>query len=165
MFQKNSSIEKFYAKEGISRFCVEIGLSHSTQTFRKGTYLCFRKIRVSKSFMHKKGTSLFFVENFCLTVPNNIAGDPSVLQKNVVPKYLILRSGASWFCRKLFVSQCQEFSWGNPSMFQNFLGYPKVFCIRRGYLYSPLKFFCLTVPKHFVEEPFCASKNFWYRKF
>ena len=27
-----------------------------------------------------------------------------------------------------------------------------------------LKKFCLTVPKNFVEEPFCVSKNFCYRK-
>ena len=57
-------------------------VSHSTQTFCRGTLLCFRKIRVSKSFMHKKGTSLFSVEIFCFTLLNNIAGDPSVLQKN-----------------------------------------------------------------------------------
>ena len=28
----------------------------------------------------------------------------------------------------------------------------------------PLKNFCITVPKNFVEEPFCVSENFWYRK-
>ena len=28
----------------------------------------------------------------------------------------------------------------------------------------PLKNFCLTVPKNFVEEPFFVSENFWYRK-
>ena len=27
-----------------------------------------------------------------------------------------------------------------------------------------LKKFCLTVPQNFVEEPFCVSENFWYRK-
>ena len=27
-----------------------------------------------------------------------------------------------------------------------------------------LKNFCLTVPKTLVEEPFCVSENFWYRK-
>ena len=27
-----------------------------------------------------------------------------------------------------------------------------------------LQNFCLTVPKNFVEEPFCASESFWYRK-
>ena len=28
----------------------------------------------------------------------------------------------------------------------------------------PSKICCLTVPNSFVEDPFCASENFWYRK-
>ena len=75
-FRKIRVLKSFMQKRGISRFCVEIGLSHSTQTFCRGTLLCFRKTRASKSFMHKKGTSLFSVEIFCLTLPNNIAGEP-----------------------------------------------------------------------------------------
>ena len=35
---------------------------------------------------------------------------------------------------------------------------------KRRYHDFPLKFFCLTVPKHFVEEAFCLSDKFWYRK-
>ena len=34
----------------------------------------------------------------------------------------------------------------------------------KGYHDFPLKNFCLTVPKKFVEEPFCVSENFWYQK-
>ena len=34
----------------------------------------------------------------------------------------------------------------------------------KGYHYLPLKNFRLTVPKNFVEEPVCVSKNFGYRK-
>ena len=34
----------------------------------------------------------------------------------------------------------------------------------KGYHDFPLKNFCLTVPKTFVEETFCVSENFWYRK-
>ena len=34
----------------------------------------------------------------------------------------------------------------------------------KGYHNFPLKNFCLTVPKNFVEGPFCVSENFWYRK-
>ena len=34
----------------------------------------------------------------------------------------------------------------------------------KGYHDFPLKNFCLTVPKNFVEEPFCVSENLWYRK-
>ena len=32
----------------------------------------------------------------------------------------------------------------------------------KGYHYFPLKIFCLTVPKNFVEEPVCVSENFGY---
>ena len=34
----------------------------------------------------------------------------------------------------------------------------------KGYHDFPLKNFRLTVPKNFVEELFCVSENFWYRK-
>ena len=34
----------------------------------------------------------------------------------------------------------------------------------KGYHDFPLKNFCPTVPKKFVEEPFCVSENFWYPK-
>ena len=34
----------------------------------------------------------------------------------------------------------------------------------KGYHYFPLKKFRLTVPKNFVEEPFCVSENFCYPK-
>ena len=36
--------------------------------------------------------------------------------------------------------------------------------MHRGYHDFLSKKFCLTVPKNFVGEPFCVSKNFWYRK-
>ena len=34
----------------------------------------------------------------------------------------------------------------------------------KGYHDFPLKNFCLTVPEKFVEEPFCVSEKFWFRK-
>ena len=34
----------------------------------------------------------------------------------------------------------------------------------KGYHDYRLKNFRLTVPKNFIEEPFCVSENFWYRK-
>ena len=34
----------------------------------------------------------------------------------------------------------------------------------KGYHDFPLKNFCLTVPKNFVEEPFCVFENFLYWK-
>ena len=40
--------------EGVSRFSVENFLSHSTEKYCRGTLLGFKKILVSKIFMHKK---------------------------------------------------------------------------------------------------------------
>ena len=35
---------------------------------------------------------------------------------------------------------------------------------KTGYRDFPLKIFFFTVPKHFVEKPFCVLENSWYRK-
>ena len=57
-------------KRFMSRFSVEIFLSHSTERLRRGTLLGFTKILVSKKIMDKrgggrgKGVSQFSVENF-----------------------------------------------------------------------------------------------------
>ena len=52
-------------KRVMSRFSVKFFLSSSTETFRRGTLLCFRKFPVAKTFMDKRGgVSRFFVENF-----------------------------------------------------------------------------------------------------
>ena len=42
---------------GVLLFFVAIVLSHSTESFRRGTLLCFRKFGVSKNFMPKRGIS------------------------------------------------------------------------------------------------------------
>ena len=41
-------------KRGLSRFSVEIFLSHSTGKIRRGTFRCFRENRASKNFVHKR---------------------------------------------------------------------------------------------------------------
>ena len=42
---------------------------------------------------------------------------------------------------------------------------PLIFVLyAKGYHDYPLKNFCLTVPKNFVEEPFCVSESFGHRK-
>ena len=40
-------------------FSVENVLSHSTESFLRGTFLCFRKFRVSESSIPKRGISRF----------------------------------------------------------------------------------------------------------
>ena len=81
----------------------------------KGTRLCFRKFRVSKNFMLKRGISRFSIEN-------------------------LLSHSAEKFRRGTL--QCVTF------------GYRKFLCFRELCHDFVSKFFCLTVPKNFVEEPF-----------
>ena len=48
----------------VSRSSVKMVFSRSTESFRRGTFLCFRKFRVSKNIMPMKGISRFSIENF-----------------------------------------------------------------------------------------------------
>ena len=61
VFRKFSGIEKNLRKRvGLSRFSVEIFMSHSAENFRKRILLFLRKFLVSKSFMDEKGGITFF---------------------------------------------------------------------------------------------------------
>ena len=55
-----SVYRKFFGWEtrGVYHDFLSKSLSHSTEKFRRGTLLCFRKFRVSKHFLHRKGISL-----------------------------------------------------------------------------------------------------------
>ena len=94
----------------MSRLSVENFLSHSTETFRRGTLLCcFRKILVAKTFMEKKGgVPQFSVENFCLTVPKNFVGEPSRLPLFRVSKKFMLKRVISRFFVESFLSHSTE---------------------------------------------------------
>ena len=145
VFQKSFGIEKdLWIRGGISRFSVEIFMSHSAEKFRGHPFnvsenLGYRKILciiggitifrrklfvsqflVSKTFMDKRGegVSRFSVQNF-------------------------LSLSAEKFCSETF--QCVS----------NFV-YRKILCFRELCHDFVLKFFCLTVPKNFIREPFCA---------
>ena len=70
-----------------------------------------------------------------------------------------MQKGITIFCCKIFVSQCQNISSRNPSVLQ-FLVSKNVRDKRRGGNHDfPSKLFGLTVPNHFVEEPFCVSRK------
>ena len=64
--------------------------------------------------------------------------------------------GISKYSVEKFLTQIAEtFRRGTLNSFISF-GYRKCLCFR-GFCHDfPSKYFCLTVPKHFVEEPFCA---------
>ena len=54
----------------------QIVLSHSSESSRRGTLLCFRMFRVPKKFMSKRGISRFSIETFWLTLAKNFVGEP-----------------------------------------------------------------------------------------
>ena len=62
----------------MSRFPVQKFLSHSDKKFRRGIFLCFRKILVSKKFMDKRkgGVSRFSVEYFLSHSAENFVKQP-----------------------------------------------------------------------------------------
>ena len=60
----------------------QIVLSHSTESFRRGTLLCFRKIWVSKNFMPKRGLSHFSIENLVSHSTENFVGEPLCVSQN-----------------------------------------------------------------------------------
>ena len=160
-------------REEIPLFCVEKFLSHSTETFRRETLLCFRKLLVSKNFMDKKcdgrDCHVFLRKFFCLTVLKVFVGELLRVSE-------IFESEKNFWVRRwvgyhLFSSKILRLTVLIIFVGENYnvsksLGHRKSLGKRRGrgYYDSLWKNFCITGPKVFVEAPFCASENFWYRK-
>ena len=68
VFRKLSGIEKnSWIREGISRFSVEIFMSHTAENFCNGILPFLRKFLDSKSFMDEKGGITFFSRKFLVS--------------------------------------------------------------------------------------------------
>ena len=81
-WKKNFWKKNLWIRGGISRFSVEIFMSHSAEKFRKGILLFLRKFVVSKSFIgQKRGYHVFPSKILGLTVPKNFVGIPSMFRK------------------------------------------------------------------------------------
>ena len=79
-----SGVESFGLEKagGESKFSVEKLLSHSDENFCRRTLLCCfsESFRQRKSlWIRERGDQDFPSEKFCLKVPRNFAGNPSVL--------------------------------------------------------------------------------------
>ena len=75
-----SGTEKVWRRGGVSRFSVEIVLSHSTETFRKGILQCFIKFGCRKSLWIRGGEGGREYQDipskiFCRTVPKKFVGE------------------------------------------------------------------------------------------
>ena len=93
---------------------------------------------------HRTETKSFVKEPFCF--PENFWFRKVLWMK---------RRGITFFRRKILVSQCRKISWASLQCFRKF-GVSKNFMHNRGYDVFPSKIFCLTVPRNFIGEPFCA---------
>ena len=100
VFQKIRVSKNFMHKrgEGVSRFSVEKLLSHSTETFRRRTLLCFRKSPVSQSLSIREGGYRDFLSIvFCLTVPKDIVGEPFCVSEKFWHRKLLNKRGQARF--------------------------------------------------------------------
>ena len=102
--------------EGVSRLSVEIVTSYSSQTFRRGSLLCFGKFPVSKNIMHKSGTSRFSVENLLFHSTKKLRRGTNLCFRNFLlsKKFLDKR----WECHDF---SSQIFCFTEP---ENFVGEP-----------------------------------------
>ena len=88
-FSENLRYQKILCIRGVLGYYgspSEKFLFHTSEKFRRGTLLCFRKFLVSKNFMDKKGGRRechnFPSKICCLTVPENFVGELFCVPEN-----------------------------------------------------------------------------------
>ena len=101
---------------------------------------------IEKFYAYEGNITIFYKKNCCLTVPKNFVGEPFCVSQNFwYRKNLWIRGGGRRGRRRRRRRRREGGREGGRE-YHNFLS----------------KIFCLTVPKNFVGEPFCAvSENFW----
>ena len=98
-------------RRGISRFCFEKLLSHSTEKFRRGAILCFTKWHPKILWKRGRGegVSYFSVKNFWSKRQKFSYGNPSVRHYfRVSKKFMLQRVYVTILCRNFFVSQYRK---------------------------------------------------------
>ena len=170
MFQKIWDIWNFYASEGGGiTFLRRKHLLHSTENFRWGSVRCFRKIRVSQNFVQKRGISLNSVEKFLSHTADNVRRRTLLCFERILESktFKQKRGKLQGFVESFFyLTGPKTLRQGTILRFTNFLVVEKVLWMRGGSYHDfPSKSFCLTVPKYFIGEQFCVSKNFLIQNF
>ena len=137
------------------------------------SFRCFRKILVSKSFMHKReeGVLRYFVEKFyCHSTEKFREGSRLCYRKLLVSKNVIdkraERGSITISCWIFFCLTVPKNFVGEPLGVSAIFEYRKFSCKRTEEVIKipRLKKICVTVPRSFVKEPFCVRETFWYRK-
>ena len=93
-----------------SRFSVQIVLSLSTESFCRGSLLCFKRLRYRKLLRIRDGDIVtIFRHKFCLAVPKNFVRDPFCVSEIFeYRKYLWTRGGTSRFFVQIVLSHSTE---------------------------------------------------------
>ena len=117
VFQKVSGTEKIYGKEGgVSRFCVEIFLSHSDEKCRRGTVQSFIMFGYRKSLDERVGGSecqTFRWKILCLTVPEFFVGQTfRVSLLSGLEKFYASEGYVINFCRNFLSHSVEKFRMG-----------------------------------------------------
>ena len=144
---------------GVSRFSVE----NFCLSVLKNS--CGGPFNDSENFEHRKilyirrGCHYFQLFNFfCLSVPKKFMGNPSMFQKNSGIEKTFCLGRYHGFLSKNFSLTVPKNCVGDPFCVSKNFRYRKILCIRTGYHYSPLKFFCLTVPKNHNPETITSKR-------
>ena len=93
---------------GVSRFSVEIVVSHGTEKFCWGKILCIRKFWLWKKFFAWEGDIRILGRKFLSHSTESLRRRPVLCFKKIHSSKIFMDRrgrGASWFCRKFFVSQ------------------------------------------------------------
>ena len=113
VFEKNFDIEKkLWIGGGISRFSVEVFMSHTAKEFHKRILpFLLETFWLRKVLWMKRWVTRFSVENFWSHSAEKIPGQPFNVSKTLGWwKVLRIIGGITIFRRKYFVSQCRKTS-------------------------------------------------------
>ena len=135
-------------KKRVSRFSVDIFLSHNAEKHRGRTLLCFRKVVVSKMF-RIKGVSQF-CQFFLSQIAKNHRGRTLLCFRILCFQNFLDNRGITSLSI-VFVSECQKIC-GQPFKDSRKLGHPKLLCKIGDFLEFRSKKFSLTSPKNIVGE-------------
>ena len=136
----------------MSRSSVKMVFSRSTESFRRGTFLCFRKFRVSKNIMPMKGISRFSIESFSSHSTNKFCNGTLLPFTNILVTRKIMnkRGGGGWcndFPSNLFFLTVPKDFVGELFRVSEVFGYRRILCLGGEHDDFLQKTCCLTVPK------------------
>ena len=115
VYQKISSIEKVFCMKGdITILCRKFFCLTVPENF-VGDPLCFKKILVSKIFMHMRGFIIVLSKIFCLTGPKNFVRGPFRVSQNFWYRknsWVRGEGGITIFCQNFLSHSADKFRRG-----------------------------------------------------